>query len=471
LHKRLSVQFLSQILLALSQVAFTLVTYPIITKAFGANGLGQVNFIDSISQFLIIISSLGIPILGVRDIAINKENRVAQSNTFSQLLSLQLLFTFPAVLLMWLIGMQLDVNGQLVSLAIINILASSLTCDWFFQGNESFVYIAIRSICIRVLGVLAIFIFVNKPDDIFLYYTILVGSVVLTAALNFHAILKQITFSTHSLNIKTFFKNFSWVYCCYLSISVYTLLDTVLLGLLSDHSSVGYYSLGYRVVRLSTMIIISLGAVFIPRIALKYAKGSKQQLNEEIDLSQQIIFFTSLPMCLAFFILAPEIVDVLSKSNFSPTISVIRILCLLPLLISFSHLTGMQIMIPLKKEKILFFMLLAGCFTSVLLNMLLVPLLKEKAAALSNLITEGVITISSSVYLIKKGILKIAVNSILTSIFYSLPIVPIAYVFKSLHIGSIWTIIFTALISATVYIVLQLRFQNNSIIQKVILFK
>jgi O-antigen/teichoic acid export membrane protein len=467
LVRELKNKLLSQALLAFSQVLFPIFTYPIITDALGADGLGKVNFTDAIAQFLVILAGLGVPLYGIREMATT--NNDTRSNSFNELFSFQAIFVIPALVLLLAIGFLTQIPAPLLWLAAINIIASCLSCEWFLQGTESFLFIAVRSFIIKAVSFLLIIFFVNTKDDLVFYYMILVGAVVLTMLLNLQFILKQTSFRVKWVAISNYLKKINWVYLCYLLIAVYTLLDNVWLGLLGSTNAVGYYSLGYKLVRMSSMFIISLGVVFMPRIALHFANGNKQHFEEQVKTSQQIIFFLALPLGMFFFIMAPEIVYSIAGESFAPSISVIRIISFLPLLMGFSHLTGMQILIPVQKERVLFFFLLSGALLNMLLNFLLIGWLQQDATAIAGLTAELVIAASSAFYLTRKGLFILEFRAFLSNFLFSITLLPLAYLCRLWLHNPLSVLIFSLSLYALAYLLLHWKLTPDSIFRKIFL--
>ena len=64
------------------------------------------------------------------------------------------------------------------------ILFTVLLVEWFFTGIEHFRYITIRSLFIKLLYVLTVFIFIRNPEDYKLYFVMTVGVVVFNAIIN-----------------------------------------------------------------------------------------------------------------------------------------------------------------------------------------------------------------------------------------------------------------------------------------------
>ena len=400
-------KLLAQVILAISQIAFPLITYPIVTKALGPGGLGTVNYTDSIIQAFLVLATLGIPIYGIREIAIQKKNRDQQSKTFSSLFFLQLFSLVPAIIFMWIIGMAGGADHMLLVTGTIGLAASCLSFEWFLQGNERFVFLALRSILIKGISVLLVWMLIQERDDYVLYYSILTGSVVLIMLLNLATILPRVKFSFNTREIRQHFHQLNWIFGCYLFASLYAIMDSILLGWLSSEEIVGYYSFGYKLVRMSAMILPVLGAIFIPRIAFHYSLDNRNAISQQADHSLELIFFLGIPFSFFFFTMAPEIVSVFANEMFERTVIVIRILSPLPLLIGLSHFTGSQVLLSIKKEKVFFILLLAGWCINLVLNLVLIPVYLEKAAAVSNLVMETFLVLSTMIYLYKTKLLKL----------------------------------------------------------------
>nr|MBP8061153.1 oligosaccharide flippase family protein [Cloacibacterium sp.] len=84
--------FAYNILLAVSQVFFPLVTFPYVTRVLGPESLGIVSFVDSFAGYFILIAALGIPVYGVREIAKHKQKE-DQSRIFSEIFSIHAILT------------------------------------------------------------------------------------------------------------------------------------------------------------------------------------------------------------------------------------------------------------------------------------------------------------------------------------------------------------------------------------------
>ena len=299
--KELRNKLFSQFVLAISQAIFPLVTYPVITTALGPAGMGKVVYIDSWVQILGLFAGLGIPLYGIREIAKKKDDAAAQSQTFFELFFLQAIAVVPLVFVLFFVGIGYGFKGPFLILAITSFIGNAFGSEWFLQGREEFRYIMLRTVFIRVLTLVLIVLFIKKRNDVLLYYFILVAGAMLTTFLNLFLALRNAVFSFKSLYLFQHLKKMNWLFGCYLLFSFYSLTDSIILGALSNEAAVGTYNLGYRLIRLSGMFILSLGTVFIPKISYLHAAGNRSVMSDDVRTSQQILFFFALPFSIFLF--------------------------------------------------------------------------------------------------------------------------------------------------------------------------
>lgn len=461
-------KLLSQLVLALSQALFPFLSYPIITQALGPHGLGKVVYVDSWVQIIGLVAGLGIPLYGIREIAREKENVSAQGKIFLELFFLQLLAVLPTLAILFFIGKYYHFEQPFLALSLVALIGNALTSEWYFQGKEAFRFITIRTVGIRILTLFLLFFLIKDESDVSLYYAILVGSVLLTTVLNLLQVFADGKFSFSVIQLLPHLKKLNWVFGCYLLFSFYALTDSLILGTLSTEEAVGNYNLGYRLIRLSTMFILSAGTVFIPKMAYLSSAGQQQELQQEMKHSQQLIFFFALPASAFFLVMAPELVSVFATSEFTKTATVIRIGSLVPLFLSLSHFAGVQVMLPMNKEKRLFLILASCCMLNLLLNFSLVPPLNEIGSALANLATEISIAVACFFYLLKKRFVQLDVRSFVYCFLLSIVVLPVAFLFRSLDLSPLAVLLATTICSTIFYAALHWLLISDSILKKLV---
>lgn len=155
-------------ILTVSGCFFPLITFPYVSRVLGVNNIGICNFVDSIVQYFIYFSMMGVMTVGIREVARTKGDKKQLSKTYSELLTLNLIVTaiMIVVLLMCTIFIpQLHEYKQMFYVGAAKVLANTLLIEWLFKGLEDFRYITVRTILVRSLYVVIVFVFVKDESD------------------------------------------------------------------------------------------------------------------------------------------------------------------------------------------------------------------------------------------------------------------------------------------------------------------
>ena len=85
--------FVYKSILTTSSYLVAFVTFPYVSRVLGVEKLGLVNFVDNTASYYLLFATMGINILGVREIAKVKTNINKRNAIYSSLLGLNILFT------------------------------------------------------------------------------------------------------------------------------------------------------------------------------------------------------------------------------------------------------------------------------------------------------------------------------------------------------------------------------------------
>ena len=95
------------VLLAISQVLFPLITFPYLARTLGPENIGLINFAESFAKYFVVLAALGIPVYGVREIAKYANDKLKRSNLFLEIFSINLFCTLLfSLLFCWIIFMR-----------------------------------------------------------------------------------------------------------------------------------------------------------------------------------------------------------------------------------------------------------------------------------------------------------------------------------------------------------------------------
>ena len=167
--------FVYKSILTVSGYLVAFIIFPYVSRILGVSNVGLVNFVDNTLQYFLLFASMGINVLGVREIARVKDNLQERNKVFSNLIGVNLLFTLltlAAYLIIVSSSPQLSQYKELFYTGSAKILFTAFLIEWFYTGLEDFRYITIRSVAVKLLYVFSIFLLVRGPQDYEIYFCI-----------------------------------------------------------------------------------------------------------------------------------------------------------------------------------------------------------------------------------------------------------------------------------------------------------
>ena len=452
------------IALSISNVIFPLISFPYAARILGPAGIGEAQFIFSYAQYFALFAALGIPVYGIKEIAKTKEDPIATKSTFVSLSTLFLITSILASIvylatILWIPYFTPKKNIYMISGILV--LFSFTYTDWYYAGKAAFETITIRSVFVKVLALALLYLFVKTPADLYIYLGILIFTILgnqvysfLIISIENKGIPYQVKFSKH-------IKPLLYIFGATAASSMYTILDSVLLGFLSNATAVGYYTAAIKFIKLTLPFVTSVGAVFIPVLSQHFAENNLNAVQKNLKDSFYFIVALTIPLTIGTILIAPEIIHIFSGDKFENSILPMQIMAFLPFIIGFGHLFAFQILIPSDKSKEVFVAMLAGLFISGVLNIILTPTYKEVGASIICVITEICVTLIYFYYTNKIFSFKYPWVFLFQSATACITFLPISFVCKSFVSN---TYIYTSLcviFCSTTYILIQLFVFNN----------
>ncbi|GAA4327299.1 flippase [Mucilaginibacter gynuensis] len=458
---------ISNLLLTSSAIVFPLITFPYVTRTLSAGSIGKYFFMDAISQYLIIFSAVGIPYYGIREISKVKDEPAARSKLVAELLLIQITLALAfSVLLLFAPSVvpSLTNDSTLVKVACVNIICSAFLMEWFYQGIENFTYITGRSMIIKVISVISILLMVKQSDDYLIYYAISTMVIVLNAALNlFNYLKKHYRPFNEGLAFRTHFKPLLILFSINVSVSIYAILDTIILGMLTNPETVSFYNVPLKLVRIFWMVVNGAGMVLIPRIAGYFASKDMDAIQNIMRKSLSIVFLLTLPFCCFCMLFPMEILTIISGKQYLFAANTLRILSVLPFIIALCNVCGTQFLMPIGQENKILHATLLGLVVSLCFNFLLIPYLKFTGAAIACVLAESTVCLYIVISASKR--IKLSVDrALLIHILISLGIAVLLRWILSNWISGLALIMTDVLVYVLTFILLQFTYFKNEFI-------
>ncbi|UEG54947.1 flippase [Mucilaginibacter daejeonensis] len=461
---------LYNILLTVSQFILPLISFPYASRIIGPQGIGTVNFVDSFTQYFVLIAALGIPYYGVREIAKVKDDNEKKYKLFSEIFFIHIVSAVIISLVYLLVSLfipQLHRNLSLVYIGVSIIMANVFSLEWFFQGIGEYSYIAIRSILVRSLSVLLLFVLLKNSKQVEVYYLILASVFILNGISNFLYIHKKVRISFSNLKLDQHFKPLLVILSSSLAISVYVYIDNILLGFLQNDEAVGYYSTSVKIVKIPLALLGAISTIIIPQISNFYHKGNIDEVRSLIDKSFNFVCLFGLPVMIGLTLNAEFLITIFAGEKFKNAIIIVEILSPIIFLIGLNNLFGVQILTPIGKEKFLLRGVIVGMIFSLIINLLLVPKYSYIGSAIANVITEIIVTAFCFKY--SKKFIKYTpdLKVLSQSFFVSILFYPIHKAVGCLQTPVLYKGLFSIVACATIYLAFFLFLFKNKYIDAV----
>lgn len=383
-----------------TQMLFPLITFPYVCRVIEADGIGQINFFQSIISYISLFTCLGIPMYAIREIARDRSDVVQMNRTAMEILLLHSMLTlvgYAIVAILCLTVPQIQVNIPLFLILSLTIFFTAIGCEWFYQGIEDFKYITIRGLIIKTVSVVLLFIFVKSKTDLLYYGCYTVFGVLGGNIFNFFRLRKyihreNIIFS--ELHIKRHVKPVLKVFSFSVVTSIYLQLNTVLLGFLKNALAVGYFAAATKVMQMLLTMSACLGSVMMPRASHLIAENKEDEFNRLIQKSYDFTLAIALPMTIGLIFCAPSLITALGGVKFEHSILPSQIIAPIILMVAISNVFGIQVLFPKGKINIVTLCCGIGAVADLLLNLCLIPFFSYIGTSIAYLGAEVATTVS-----------------------------------------------------------------------------
>lgn len=169
--------FVFNLINTVSALVFPLITFPYASRILMADGIGQVQFFQSIINYVVLLTSIGIPLYGIKEIARARDNKEELSRTTIELVTLSVILSLVGYIIVAILCLTVGKVQENIPLFLIlssTILITSIGCPWFYSGIEDFKYITVVGILVKTLCAIFLFCIVKTRNDLLLYgaYTV-----------------------------------------------------------------------------------------------------------------------------------------------------------------------------------------------------------------------------------------------------------------------------------------------------------
>ena len=372
-----------------------LVTAPYVARVLGADGVGIYSYTHAYSMYFTLIGALGTITYGTREIARNRNDRKLRSILFWEI-ALLTIVTSTASLIVWGIWTACNSRYQVYYLILsLTLLGTMFDISWFFAGMEEFKYTITHNSFFKILSTAAIFLFVNKPSDLW-KYTLILSTAAFFSSISMWIYLPRYvdTVQVHTLNLKKHFKETFVYFVPTIATSIYTILDKTLIGLITeDTSENGNYEQATKIINIAkTVCFTGVNAVFQSRISYLFSEEKYEEIKYRIAASMDYILFAGCGLCFGIIGISRRFVPFFFGSGYSLTSDLLIFLAPLVVIIGISNCLGSQFYNPAGLRAKSAKYIIIGSFVNLVCNLILIPAFRSRGAAIATIFAELIIT-------------------------------------------------------------------------------
>ncbi len=372
-----------------------LILAPYLSRVLEPDGVGTASFVESVVAYFTLFATMGISTYGQREISYIQEDKDKRSQVFWNTKILGFCTSAAAITVYVVFAILQKKNSTLYLILTLNLVAVFFDITWFFQGLEEFGKTVARNAICRVLQVIYVFIFVKTKEDLPLY---VLGLGLFTALgnLSLWAYLPKYVNKVSLRELRPF-RDIRVVWSLFIptiAIQIYTVLDKTMIGLITDSSfENGYYEQAIKISRMLLAVVTALGTVMVPRIGYHFGKNETGEIRRLMYRGYRFVWFLGVPLCFGLIMVSGNFVPWFFGPGYDRVVPLLGILSLLILAIGINNVTGIQYLIPTKRQNIFTYTVIIGACVNFCLNLVLIHFIRSVGAAIASVAAETVIAV------------------------------------------------------------------------------
>lgn len=372
-------------------IIIPLITAPYLSRNLGADGIGIFAYYYSIANYFVLFIMLGVNNYGNREIARAGQEKEELAHTFWSIYALQFSLGCLCSVLYIFYGLFISSDSQYALIMALYVLSGALDINWCFFGMEKFKFITLRNIFIKLTTTVMILLLVKNKEDVGMYCLITAGGALVSQIAVWPYLLKNIgIYKPKIKEVLVHVKPNLYLFLTVLAVSIYKIMDKIMLGTMTNTTQVGFYESSEKVIAIPTALITSLGTVMLPRMT-SMVKNNDDQSSETIRKSLILAMLMSSSMSFGIMGIAKTFVPFFYGEGYDACVDLFVILLPSCLFLSFANVIRTQYLLPHNMDKNYIISAFLGAGINFTINIILIPKLGAKGAAIGTLCAEALV--------------------------------------------------------------------------------
>lgn len=382
-----------------------LITSYYVSRVLSPEGVGANAFTNSIIQYFMLLANIGIGYYGNREIAYVRDNKQKMAATFWEIQIVKTVMTVVAYLSFVVFMAFYSGNKTYMWAQSINLLAVAFDISWLYQGLEDFKRTVLRNTFVKIISMIAIFIFIKSPKDVALYIIVLALS----------TLLGNLTLWPHAVNnyghVDRGTKLNPWrhfvptvtMFVPQIATQLYVQLNRTMLGLMVDQKTSGFYQYSDNLVKLILAFVTATGTVMLPHVANAFAQHDMEKVHKMLYKSFDFVSALAYPMMFGIAGVSMTLAPLYYSSKYAPVGPAMLIESIVILMIGWSNVIGTQYLLPVNRVKDFTTSVTIGAVVNIIMNFPLIHLWGLNGAMWSTVLSEISVT-AYQLFVVRKSL-------------------------------------------------------------------
>jgi PST family polysaccharide transporter len=387
-----------------------LVVLPYLARVLGPAQLGVVIFVQYFSFLLGALLEYGFGFSATREVARARENPEALSRTVADVMGAKLLLSAACAgisILAWPLFPVFRDAPELLVLGVVLTFGQGLFPIWFYAGLERLRLPTAVEFVTRLAAAAGIFLLVDGREDtdlvLGIYAAVTVGSTLFLHVLLYRGVqARRPSFAGAMRALRAG----SALFVSTASVTLYSTVGVLLLGLFVPASQVGYFAGAEKIVRAAQRVLGSAAGAVYPRVSYLVGAGRDERAHRLALLALVSVTAVATVAAFCLILLAEPVVEIVYGSGFAPTVPVLRILAATIPLAILAALVSTLWLLPHGLDRTVTRIVIISCTLDVVLLSAAAPLAGVEAAALALLAVEAVTLAAMVVSARRAGVLR-----------------------------------------------------------------
>lgn len=368
-----------------------LITAPYLSRILGVEGIGTYSYVSSVAYYFFLFITLGLNNYGNRCIAKCEKNKNQLGKMFCSIYTMQLLLgiIMTVIYIVYTMAFVEEEYRLFFALYIPYVVSAVIDINWFYYGLTEFKFTTIRSIIVRIMSLVLIFVFVHDENDLTYYFIIMALSYVMSNVFLWPRMKRYIVLYKPSVQeVLIHVKPNLILFVPILAISIYRVMDKIMIKELASVIENGYYENADKIITMALTGFSAVATVMMPSVASLVAEGKDEKVKQILRDSMQISMGLGIGIMFGLMAIGTCFAPLFFGKEYYETGILIQLLAVTIIISGWKAVLRSQYLIPYEKDKAYVISLVAGAVVNVICNLHFIPIYAARGAVIGTIIAE-----------------------------------------------------------------------------------